>query len=161
MTNAAPPRATPHNKPAVVASEEPALRRPRRRQRPSRPRHARASARRDAAAAAPAPVPRLSLPAPAPMVVESTMMVLSPATVSLVARDHAGQLAKCEGSNSLHGDLAISFEINGAGKVVRSQMSSMIKNVKVAGCILGAVRSWQYPKPPSGSAKGVYSITYQ
>jgi hypothetical protein len=107
---------------------------------------------------APAPSPA---PAPAPMVVESTMMVLSPATVSLVARDHAGQLAKCEGSNTLHGDLSITFEINGAGKVVRSQMSSMIKNVKVAACLLGAVRSWQYPKPPSGSAKGVYSITYQ
>jgi len=36
-----------------------------------------------------------------------------------------------------------------------------IKNVKVAGCVLAAVRSWQFPKPPSGVAKGVYSITYQ
>jgi hypothetical protein len=87
--------------------------------------------------------------------------VLSPATVALVARDHAGQLAKCEGSNALHGDLSISFEINGAGRVVRSQMSSLIKNVKVAACILGAVRSFQFPKPPSGAAKGVYSITYE
>lgn len=89
-------------------------------------------------------------------------MVLSPATVSLVARDHSAQLAKCEGGNTLHGELSIAFEINGNGKVVRSQMSStLLKNVKVAGCILGAVRSWQFPKPPAGAAKGVYSITYQ
>jgi hypothetical protein len=106
----------------------------------------------------PAPPP----PPPAPAVVaEPTMMVLSSTTVSLVAGDHAGQLAKCEGSGSLHGDIAISFEINGAGRVTKSQVSSTIKNIKVVSCILTAVRSWQFPKPPSGAAKGVYTITYQ
>ena len=89
------------------------------------------------------------------------MMLLSSATVSLVAGDHAAQLAKCEASGTLHGDVAISFEINGAGKVTKAQMSSTIKNTKVAVCILTAVRSWQFPKPPSGAAKGVYTITYQ
>ena len=89
------------------------------------------------------------------------MMVLSTATISMVANDHAGQLSKCEGGNTLHGDVAISFEINAAGRVVKNQMSSTIKNVKVAACILTAVRSWQFPKPPSGAAKGVYTITYQ
>ena len=105
--------------------------------------------------------PPAPAPAPAPAVVEPTMMVLSTATVSMVASDHAAQLAKCEGGNALHGDVAITFEINGAGRVVKNQMSSTIKNVKVAACILTAVRSWQFPKPPSGAAKGVYTITYQ
>jgi len=113
------------------------------------------------APALPAPAPAPAAPA-APQVLEPTVMVLSPATVSLVARDHAAQLSKCEGGNTLHGELSIAFEINGNGRVVRSQMSStLMKNVKVAGCILGAVRSWQFPKPPAGAAKGVYSITYQ
>jgi serine/threonine-protein kinase len=163
MTNPAPARPAPRSKPAVVAIQEAAA--------PVVTKEAKAELSAPLPVAAPVVTPPPVVPSPAPaitaaaaptpMVVESTMMVLSPATVSLVARDHAGQLAKCESSNTLHGDLSISFEINGAGKVVRSQMSSMIKNVKVAACILGAVRSWQYPKPPTGSAKGVYSITYQ
>jgi len=157
LSTAAPPRPTARSKPAVVAIEV-------------APPPAVAKAEQSAPAPVPAPVvtpPPAPAPvpapvaAPAPQVVEPTMMVLSPATVALVARDHAGQLAKCEGSNALHGDISISFEINGAGKVVRSQMSSLIKNVKVAACILGAVRSFQFPKPPSGAAKGVYSITYE
>lgn len=89
------------------------------------------------------------------------MTLLSSATVSLVAGDHAAQLAKCEAGAALHGDVAISFEINAAGRVVKNQLSSTIKNTKVAACILTAVRSWQFPKPPSGAAKGVYTITYQ
>jgi hypothetical protein len=156
MTTAAPPRPTARSKPAVVAIEEHAG-----------PPIAKVELPAPVPVAAPVvtPPPPVPTPAPAPaaapLVVEPTMMVLSPATVSLVARDHAGQLAKCEGSNALHGDLAITFEINGAGKVVRSQMSSLIKNVKVAACILGAVRSFQFPKPPSGAAKGIYRITYE
>jgi eukaryotic-like serine/threonine-protein kinase len=109
----------------------------------------------------PPPAPPPPTPAAPAMVAEPTMMVLSTATVSLVAGDHAAQLAKCEGAGSLHGDIAISFEINGAGKVTKSQVSSTIKNIKVVSCILTAVRSWQFPKPPSGAAKGVYTITYQ
>ena len=113
---------------------------------------------------APTPPPPAPTPAPSPapaVVAEPTMMVLSAATVSLVAGDHASQLAKCEASGSLHGDIAISFEINGAGRVTKSQVSSTIKNIKVVSCILTSVRSWQFPKPPSGAAKGVYTITYQ
>ena len=112
----------------------------------------------------PPPVPTPAPPpvaAPPAVVAEPAMMVLSSATVSLVAGDHAAQLAKCEGSNGLHGDVAISFEINAAGKVTKSQVSSTIKNTKVAACILTAVRTWQFPKPPSGAARGVYTITYQ
>ena len=70
-------------------------------------------------------------------------------------------LAKCEGTDELHGDVTVAFQIDGSGKVVKSQLSSSIKNSKVSGCILKAVQSWTFPKPPSGSAKGVYSINYQ
>ena len=89
------------------------------------------------------------------------MASLSNATVSAVASDHSAQLSQCEGSASLHGDVAVSFQIDATGKVVKSQLSSSIKNPKVAACILKAVQSWKFPRPPSGSAKGVYSISYQ
>ena len=89
------------------------------------------------------------------------MPMLSNATVTAIASDHAGQLGKCESGASLHGDIAVSFQIDGNGKVVKSQLSSSIKNPKVAACILKAVQSWKFPKPPSGAAKGVYTISYQ
>jgi TonB family protein len=116
-------------------------------------------------AAAPAPVvvaPPPPAPAPEPpKEVEVPIASLSNATVSAVASDHSAQLSQCEGSASLHGDVAVSFQIDATGKVIKSQLSSSIKNPKVAGCILKAVQSWKFPKPPSGSAKGVYSISYQ
>ena len=89
------------------------------------------------------------------------MATLSSATVSAIASDHSRQLSQCEGTAELHGDVAVSFQIDGTGKVVKSQLQSSIKNPKVASCILKAVQSWKFPKPPSGSAKGVYSISYQ
>jgi TonB family protein len=100
--------------------------------------------------------------APAPQIVEAPQMaVLSNATVSAVASDHSRELGKCEGGSELHGDVAVSFQIDGAGKVVKSQLSTSIKNPKVSACILKSVQSWKFPKPPSGAAKGVYSISYQ
>ncbi|MFT3698463.1 MAG: protein kinase [Kofleriaceae bacterium] len=92
---------------------------------------------------------------------KTAMTMLSAATVTMVAGDHAAQLSKCEAIATIHGDVAISFEINAAGKVISSQISSTIHNPKVAACILTALRSWAFPKPPSGSAKGVYTINYQ
>lgn len=86
---------------------------------------------------------------------------LSNATVAAIASDHSAQLSKCEGGATLHGDVAVSFQIDGAGKVVRTQLSSTIKNPKVAGCILRAVTTWKFARPPSGVAKGVYTISYQ
>jgi hypothetical protein len=121
----------------------------------------------------PAPVtppPAPVTPPPAPVVAPTptpapdaapTVTLLSSATVSMVAGDHAAQLAKCENQATLHGDVSISFAINGVGKVISSQLSSTVHDVKAATCILTAVRSWQFPKPPSGAAKGVYTITYQ
>jgi serine/threonine protein kinase len=117
---------------------------------------------------APTPTPAAVTPPPAPVVAPTpapdaapTVTLLSSATVSLVAGDHAAQLAKCENQAALHGEVSISFAINAAGKVISSQLSSTVHNVKAAACILTAVRSWQFPKPPSGAAKGAYTITYQ
>jgi TonB family protein len=111
-----------------------------------------------APAPAPAPVPAVVDP---PKVIEQQIQLLSNATVSAVASDNARQLGKCEGGATLHGDIAVSFQIDGTGKVVKSQLSSSIKNPKVAACILKAVQTWRFPKPPSGKAKGVYTISYQ
>jgi len=61
----------------------------------------------------------------------------------------------------VHGEIAVTFQIDGNGKVVKSQLSTSVKNPKLAGCILKAVLGWKFPKPPTGSAKGVYSISYQ
>jgi outer membrane biosynthesis protein TonB len=118
-------------------------------------------------AAAPAPPPAAPAitaapaPAPEPKIIDTPMATLSNATVSAIASDHSGQLSKCEGGANLHGDVAVTFQIDGNGKVVKSQLASTIKNPKVSACILKAVLGWKFPKPPTGQAKGVYSISYQ
>ena len=90
------------------------------------------------------------------------MAQLSSATVSGIASDHARQLSACEtGAGDVHGEVSIVFQIDGNGKVVKSQLSSSVKNPKLAACILRAVQSWQFPRPPTGAAKGTYSIDYQ
>ena len=117
--SAVPARAPARGKAAVATSDEPA------------PALEATTVPKAEPVQVPTPTPRPDADATAPhrlrlrlrlrlrraVVAEPTMMVLSSATVSLVAGDHAAQLAKCEGSGSLHGDIAISFEINGAGRV--------------------------------------------
>lgn len=91
---------------------------------------------------------------PAPVVAE-----LSSITIDGVASAHAAQIAKCD-SSQLHGTLAIAFQIDAAGKVTSAQLSSTAGKPTAAVCVLRAVHSWVFPKPPTGAAKGVYSITY-
>ena len=55
----------------------------------------------------------------------------------------------------------MTFQIDAGGKVTKAQVSSTIKNPKVAACILRAVQSWTFPKPPTGAAKGTYSSVFQ
>ena len=105
----------------------------------------------------PPPVAAPATPA-LPQQVELAIAQLSQATVQMVASDHAAQLSQVRGRRELHGDIAVTFQIDGNGKVVKSQLSSSIKNPKVAGCILGPSQSWKFPKPPTGAAKGMYSI---
>ncbi len=115
-----------------------------------------------APAPAPAPAPTQAITAaPAPKEIEAQIPSLSNATVAAAASDHAKQLSTCEGTADLHGDVAVTFQIDASGKVVKSQLSSTIKNPKVAGCILKSVQSWKFPRPMAGAAKGVYTISYQ
>jgi TonB family protein len=89
------------------------------------------------------------------------MATISNAVISNIAASNARQLAACEGTAELRGDVSVTFEVDATGKVVKSQLASSIKNPKVAGCILKTVQSWKFPRPPTGAAKGVYSISYQ
>ena len=97
----------------------------------------------------------------APPTIERQMARLSGASVEGVASQHRAALSKCEGTAELHGDITVRFEINAAGRVVKSQVNSTVKNPKVSGCILGVIKGWQFPKPPANGAEGTYSMNYQ
>jgi len=112
------------------------------------------------AAAVPPPAAAPAAPAP-PAQVEMAIAQLSQATVQMVASDHSAQLGKCENGATVHGEISVTFQIDGNGKVVKSQLATSVKNPKLAGCILKAVVSWKFPRPPTGEAKGTYSIDYQ
>jgi len=86
---------------------------------------------------------------------------LAGAAIAAVAADHAHDVAACVGASELHGEVAIDFEINKDGKVVKTAMSSTIGNGVIADCLLHELRSWQFPKPPSGAARGSYAFTYR
>ncbi|NVB77109.1 MAG: TonB family protein, partial [Kofleriaceae bacterium] len=108
----------------------------------------------------PAPAPPPAAPPDEPKEPEVTVATLSNATVSAVAADNAASLSKCK-VDDLSGNVSVSFQIDGNGKVVKSQLASTAKSPKIAACILKAVQSWKFPRPPSGAAKGVYTISYQ
>lgn len=97
----------------------------------------------------------------APPTIELQLARLSGPTVEAVASQHRKALSKCEGSGELHGDITVRFQINAAGRVVKSQVSSTAKNPKVSGCILKVIQGWQFPKPPASGAEGTYSMSYQ
>ncbi|HSD90620.1 MAG TPA: TonB family protein [Kofleriaceae bacterium] len=165
---AAAPAPAPAPAPVQVAKKSPGTKK----STPSTPAPQKTAATPATPAPAPAPAPApqpavvpVPAPAPAPAPVKEVegpvIPTLSNATVSAVASDHSRDLAKCEGGAELHGDVAVSFQIDATGKVEKSQLSSSIKNPKVSACILKTVQGWKFPKPPSGAAKGVYSISYQ
>lgn len=79
----------------------------------------------------------------------------------MIASDHASQLGKCDAGAGVHGEVSVTFQIDGNGKVVKSQLATSVRNPRLVGCILKAVVSWKFPKPPTGRAKGTYSIDYQ
>ncbi len=97
----------------------------------------------------------------APPTIELQVARLSGPTVEAVASQHRKALSKCEGTEELHGDITVKFQINAAGRVVKSQVSSTAKNPKVSGCILRVIQGWQFPKPPASGAEGTYSMSYQ
>ena len=114
------------------------------------------------AAPTPPPAPAITAPA-APVVVETPALAkLSQGSIANVASQHSRELSKCEGTADLHGEIIVRFEVNAAGRVVKSQVSTTLKNPKVTGCILMALRTWQFPKPSTGGgAEGTYTMSYQ
>ncbi|MBL0215728.1 MAG: TonB family protein [Myxococcales bacterium] len=98
---------------------------------------------------------------PPPPVVAPQVARLSQGSIDGVASQHRGELSKCEGTDELHGEVSVKFEVNAAGRVVKSQVASSLKNSRVSGCILRTVQGWQFPKPPSGAAEGTYTMSYQ
>ena len=98
----------------------------------------------------------------APVVVEMPVMAkLSQGSIAAVASQNSRELAKCEGGADLKGEITVRFEINAAGRVTKSQVSSTLKNPKVTGCILMSLRKWQFPRPSTGAAEGTYTMSYQ
>ncbi len=83
---------------------------------------------------------------------------LSAITIDGVARDHAGELGKCDTSD-LHGTLAVNFQIDATGKVTSAQLSSTAGKPQAAVCFLRSIQHWQFPRPPTGAARGTYAVT--
>ena len=92
-----------------------------------------------------APPPPAALPKIAPIVVDN------------IATHNRKQIAKCEGTEELRGEISVRFEVDAAGRVVKSGVTSTVRNPKVASCLQAAVRTWQFPKT---AATGVYTVTY-
>jgi len=134
------------------------------------------------AASAPTPIPTVARPvdpdpaaAPAPVATaaksvepeapnptgEVEIAALAPGVVEKLASKNRKALLACEGGQALQGDVTVRFQINAEGQVVRSAVQSTLGKPKVSDCILLALRTWRFPKPATGAATGVYSISFQ
>jgi hypothetical protein len=109
----------------------------------------------------PAPPPVEAPPPPPPPPVEAPPAELSSAVVQGVAGDHARELAKCEGTEPLHGDISVRFQIDANGSVIKSQISSSLRKPIIEGCILRSIQRWKFPKQGQPGVRGVYSLSFQ
>jgi TonB family protein len=89
------------------------------------------------------------------------MAQVPPGVIEQLASKHRKTLLACEGTETLSGDVTVKFQINAEGQIVKSQVASTLGKPAVANCILTTVRGWKFPKPASGSATGVYAISFQ
>jgi len=130
--------------------------------KPVDPRVASATVAPTAVAAPTKPVDPKAAPAtPAGPVGDAPIATLAPGVVEQLASRNRKALLACEAGEALHGDLTIRFQINAEGKVVRSAAQSTLGKPKVSDCILVTLRGWRFPKPATGAAAGVYSISFQ
>jgi pSer/pThr/pTyr-binding forkhead associated (FHA) protein len=61
-------------------------------------------------------------------------------------------------NSNLAGRISVQFTIAGAGQVIASVMqSSTMGNVRVEGCVVQAVRRWEFPRPVGG---GIVIVSY-
>jgi TonB family protein len=59
---------------------------------------------------------------------------------------------------ALEGRISVQFIIAGTGQVINSVVqSSTMNNVRVEGCVVSAVKRWDFPKPTGG---GIAIVSY-
>jgi len=100
-------------------------------------------------------------PPPPPHVEPPPPQELTTAVVQGVAADHARELAKCEGTETLHGEIAVRFAIDQNGVVTKSQISSSLKKPIIEGCILRSLQRWRFPKQGQPGVRGLYTLVFQ
>jgi pyruvate/2-oxoglutarate dehydrogenase complex dihydrolipoamide acyltransferase (E2) component len=110
--------------------------------------------------APPPPAPVMPTPPPAPVVAE--IPTLPNALVERVAAGHGRELSQCEGGSTLHGDIAVRFMVDPAGRVQKPQIATRITNMpKLTACILRSIMRWQFPKQGPEGASGSYTLSFQ
>jgi serine/threonine-protein kinase len=143
-----------------------------------------------APAAAPAPAPAEVAPAPAPAPASAVAPPAAPAAppataitavppkpaapapevglptipqvlVNRVAWENARELAKCEGKDTLKGEVTVKFVVGADGRVTQPQIATKMGKPKLAACILRSLARWKFPAQPAGGALGSYTIVFQ
>ncbi len=96
-------------------------------------------------------------PPPSPTAIPA----LAPGVVEALASRNRKALLACEGTETLSGEVTIQFQVAADGRVSQSALHTTVRKPAVSGCILNVVQSWRFPKPATGSATGVYTISFQ
>jgi serine/threonine-protein kinase len=98
---------------------------------------------------------------PAPPPIDTNPSQLSSGVVEAVAAAHARELAKCESSDTLHGDITIRFMVDASGKVIKSQVSSSLHKPLIEACFLRSLQHWKFPAQAGPGVTGVYNLSFQ
>lgn len=86
---------------------------------------------------------------------------LDPEVIAAVIRRYLPQIRHCYEQNltispNLKGKVKVSFVINGSGAVSTASVAeSTLNHQKTENCIIGKVKTWQFPKPKGGGNVGV------
>jgi TonB family protein len=81
--------------------------------------------------------------------------------VNRVAWENARELAKCEGKDTLKGEVTVKFVVGADGRVTQPQIATKMGKPKLAACILRSLARWKFPAQPAGGALGSYTIVFQ
>jgi TonB family protein len=124
------------------------------------------------AAVAPAPAPPLP-PVPAPPAITTPAKPAAPAPaaapaipqlaqgiINRVAWDHSRDFAKCEGKDTVKGEVTVKFHVTADGKVTKPQIATQMRAPKLAACILRSLQKWKFPRQPATGAQGSYTIIF-
>jgi serine/threonine-protein kinase len=126
-------------------------------------------------AAPPAPAPA---PAPAPPPPPAiTAMPAKPAApdasaalaipvipqvlVNRVAWESSRELSKCEGKDTLKGEVTVKFMVAPDGRVTQPQIATKMGKPKLAACILRSIARWRFPSQGPAGAQGSYTLVFQ